>query len=212
MKVYKVTNLKTGKIYVGQTCNDLVYRFKHHCKPSSRVPALRDAIKKYGKESFKIELIVECKTQEEANQMEVFYIKELNTMSPNGYNLEEGGKVSPRSLHSIAKSAASKKGMAYRNRRRGIIATEISTGNIVEVEVVKDFLNYGFSKSNLSNIRWVLTKKSKRTQVKGWNFEYKSNANQNLIIESKKSMAVQRIGGETSEKKNINVQETSTPK
>ena len=46
---------------------------------------------------------------------------------------------------------------------------------------------------------------------KDFTFEYKNHANQNLITENKKSVAVQRIGGETLETKNINVQETSTP-
>lgn len=211
-RIYKITNLKTGKAYVGQTINTLNYRFMHHCKPSSGVPALNAAISKYGRESFKIELICECTDLNHANEMEIYYIKKLTTISPNGYNLEEGGKFVPKSPESIKKAAETKRGMKYPSRRRGIIATNTITGEVIEVEVVKDFLGYGFTKSNLSNIRTVLAGKTNRQRVRDYTFVYKRpHANQSLIVENKKSTAAQRIVDEPAKKQNISGHETSTP-
>lgn len=55
--IYKITNLINGKIYVGRTTQDIQVRFKQHC--CDRLRVLPKAIKKHGKENFKIEQI--CK-------------------------------------------------------------------------------------------------------------------------------------------------------
>jgi group I intron endonuclease len=47
---------------------------------------------KYGLENWKSEVLKECQTQEELNYWEQYYIKELNTKKPNGYNLTDGGE------------------------------------------------------------------------------------------------------------------------
>lgn len=208
--VYKITNLINGKTYVGQTTQAPVIRYRRHCQPSCKT-AIGNAIKLYGKENFKFEVIASAFDFESLNDLEKMLIVRNNSLAPNGYNIDFGYVTSPKSKESIEKGAAKKRGMAYKNRRRGIIATNVKTGKKIEVEVVKDFLNHGFTKSNLSNIRWVLTGKTSRKLVKDFTFEYKNHANQNLITENKTSVAVQRIGGETLETKNINAQETSTP-
>jgi group I intron endonuclease len=56
-------------------------------------PKLKNAIKKYGKNKFVIEVLWEKKkcTDEELDAKEMELIKELNTLHPNGYNLTIGG-------------------------------------------------------------------------------------------------------------------------
>jgi group I intron endonuclease len=208
--VYKITNLINGKTYIGQTIQAPVMRYRRHCQPSCKT-AVGNAIKLYGKENFKFEVLASAFDYSSLNDLEKMLIIANNSLAPNGYNIDFGYVTSPKSKVSIEKGAAKKRGMAYKNRRRGIVAANLETGTIIEVEVVKDFLNYGFTKANLSNIRWVLTGKTSRKIVKGFTFKYKNHANQNLIVENKNSTAVQRIGGETLETKNINAQETSTP-
>lgn len=88
-KIYKITNLINGKIYVGQTMRSIEERFKEHCCTDS---AIGNAIRKYGKGNFKLELIAECETNEAANELEMYWIKELNCKAPNGYNLTDGGE------------------------------------------------------------------------------------------------------------------------
>jgi hypothetical protein len=48
-------------------------------------------IKEYGQKAFSIRVLQECGTQEEADTAEQHYIESLNTKSPNGYNLRDGG-------------------------------------------------------------------------------------------------------------------------
>ena len=94
--IYKITNLINGKIYVGQS-NDPVRRWKEHkwdafnpnCKENS---AIHDAFLKYGIENFEFTIIG---WYENYNEMERQYIKTLNTLYPNGYNLTEGGDEPP---------------------------------------------------------------------------------------------------------------------
>src|ERR1017187_3973629 len=89
MIIYKVTNLINNKIYIGQTIQNLIKRWACHC---SKGNILFSAIKKYGKENFIIEQIDSALSIEELNEKEVYWIKELNCIAPNGYNLRLGGE------------------------------------------------------------------------------------------------------------------------
>lgn len=89
--IYLRTNLANGKQYVGQT-NDFKQREKEwKCNKKYAGYYINNARNKYGVENFKTDILKECQTQEELNQWEQYYIKELNTKVPNGYNLTDGG-------------------------------------------------------------------------------------------------------------------------
>jgi group I intron endonuclease len=53
---------------------------------------LNNAIRKYGVDDFVVELIEYCEIIN-ADERETYYIKELNSLFPNGYNLKNGGSV-----------------------------------------------------------------------------------------------------------------------
>jgi len=84
MIIYKTTNLVNGKIYIGQD-----FRNKQNYFGSGN--CLHRAIRKYGLENFKKEILEYCKTKEQLNEQEIFWIKKLNSKVPNGYNLTDGG-------------------------------------------------------------------------------------------------------------------------
>lgn len=91
--VYLRTNIINGMAYVG-LANDFErreYDWNYLKKPYAGAYIDR-ARKKYGVENFKTEILVECETQEELSKWEQYYIKELNTKFPNGYNLTDGGE------------------------------------------------------------------------------------------------------------------------
>lgn len=94
--IYKITNTKNGKIYIGQTTRTLAERFTCHCKPSSAsnkngMPIAK-AIQKYGKDCFVIEEIDTAKTKEELNKKEIAYISSFESYKNNiGYNISSGG-------------------------------------------------------------------------------------------------------------------------
>jgi len=85
MIIYKTLNLKTGKFYIGKDKYN-------NPKYLGSGKLLHQAFNKYGIENFKKETICEAKTKEELNELEIFWIKELNTITPNGYNIAHGGE------------------------------------------------------------------------------------------------------------------------
>jgi group I intron endonuclease len=107
-EIYKITNLTNGKIYVGQAVSHILnhkkyrpygYEGRFRCHISEAFSSkknqshyLNNAIRKYGANDFVVELI-ECCEIENADERETYYIKELNSLYPNGYNLKNGGNV-----------------------------------------------------------------------------------------------------------------------
>ena len=89
--IYLRTNLVNGKQYVGQTNNFKKREQDWMCDSVYSGGIIDKARAKYGVENFKHEILKECDTQNELNYWEQYYIKELNTKVPNGYNLTDGG-------------------------------------------------------------------------------------------------------------------------
>jgi group I intron endonuclease len=87
-KVYLITNIENKKQYVGITKFSIEERFLQHTR---RGFILTEAIKKYGKDNFYIDLIEEVESAERAYELEPYYIKKYDTKVPNGYNLTDGG-------------------------------------------------------------------------------------------------------------------------
>ena len=89
--IYCYTNKINGKKYIGQTCLTLEERAGKNGYRYRAVHAFGEAIKKYGWPNFKGEVLEDGLTLEEANKQEQYWIAELNTLVPNGYNLAKGG-------------------------------------------------------------------------------------------------------------------------
>ncbi len=118
--IYVHTCRVTGKRYVGQSCSGMEYRWKGHCGDAGkRNLAFANAIRKHGPESFEHRLLMQCETQDEADDMEDFFIQELKTMAPNGYNLRGGGKNGYRhSEETRRKMSAARKGRKLSEEHR----------------------------------------------------------------------------------------------
>ena len=107
-EIYKITNITSGKIYVGQAVSHILNhkryrpyghegRFRCHISEAfstkkNQSHYLNNAIRKYGVTDFVVELIECCETKD-ADERETHYIKNLNSLFPNGYNLKNGGNV-----------------------------------------------------------------------------------------------------------------------
>ena len=94
--IYKATNIKNGKMYVGQTVNFNRRKNDHLNYARKGVEqAFYRAIRKYGEESFVWEIIDHAISEDELNQKEVYWIDKLKsyTKSPDshGYNMTKGG-------------------------------------------------------------------------------------------------------------------------
>ena len=89
--IYKITNTETNEHYVGQTKLSIKQRWSAH----KRVSCYHDtflyrAMRKYGFDAFSISVIEEV-ADDIRYEREIFWIRELSTMAPLGYNLTAGG-------------------------------------------------------------------------------------------------------------------------
>lgn len=103
--------------YVGQTL-DLDRRISNHLSPSSNCRYLKRALGKYGFENFELAIVERCELEKDANEREKYWILELGTMAPEGYNLKEGGEKAGRP----GIEAKKKMSDAAKNRKRGFDA------------------------------------------------------------------------------------------
>ena len=88
--IYKTTCIPTGKIYVGKHEFSLDKRRTSTYLGSGII--LRKAVKKYGKESFKREILKICYSINQLNGYETYYIKKFKATDPEiGYNIALGG-------------------------------------------------------------------------------------------------------------------------
>ena len=99
--IYKVTNNINGKLYIGQTRWNISDRWaghKHDAMRRNYNTAFAKAIRKYGAENFKVEVVEKIKENDldllnnKLNEREIFYIKQFHSLShENGYNITKGG-------------------------------------------------------------------------------------------------------------------------
>ncbi len=99
--IYILTNKINGKQYVGQTTRLLDRRFKEHMRESQKqCIALHNAVKKHGKSNFSVRILQNAYSRIELDNLEKTVIMKLGTLSPNGYNITEGGKGTSGYKHS----------------------------------------------------------------------------------------------------------------
>lgn len=92
MYIYCATNLVNGKKYVGLTTFTVESRWNQHVKDSANsTTVFAKALRKYGVSSFRVVAIDNAETEEQLSYKEEFWINELSSQVPNGYNLTKGG-------------------------------------------------------------------------------------------------------------------------
>ena len=88
MIIYKITNTKNGKVYIGQTTRTLRLRWEQHIRNAKNggMSKFYKAIRKYGPESFKVETLCTAYSKEELNDLEIYFIHKYNSIE-KGYNM-----------------------------------------------------------------------------------------------------------------------------
>lgn len=104
--IYKITDLKNNKAYIGRAVDLRVRKWRHYCfcqpekysKDSLKTEInmkIHQAMMKDGhKENFSFEVLEYC-NEDQLNEKEQYYIKLHNTLYPNGYNDTIGGNSYP---------------------------------------------------------------------------------------------------------------------
>ena len=101
--IYKITNLVNGKVYIGQTQDDIIQRWKEHkYYLDKRNQILYCAMRKYGFENFSFEILMLCE-EDLLDLMEIYYIEMYRSYvgweDSWGYNATTGGSGSKNFKH-----------------------------------------------------------------------------------------------------------------
>lgn len=100
--IYKLRNISTNEVYIGQTIKDPKVRLSEHISQSLKINSesyntlLHKAIRKYGKELFEFVVILDISEKDkvdlisELNRWESYYIGKFDSYE-NGYNSTIGG-------------------------------------------------------------------------------------------------------------------------
>jgi group I intron endonuclease len=105
--VYITTNLLNGKQYVGDHSSNNIENDIYLGSGSY----FKNALNEYGRENFKREILEFFDTKEKAFKAQEKYIKQYNTLAPNGYNISptggtwNGGKHSEDTIRNIKKNS-----------------------------------------------------------------------------------------------------------
>lgn len=97
--VYKITNKLNGCSYIGMTTRSLQQRWYEHCKSAFRDNSdniFHKAIREFGKEKFKLEILERYDCEFFCKAGELFWINKLKTFyfqyPYTGYNMTRGGE------------------------------------------------------------------------------------------------------------------------
>uniref|UniRef100_A0A6M3XPF2 Putative endonuclease n=1 Tax=viral metagenome TaxID=1070528 RepID=A0A6M3XPF2_9ZZZZ len=152
MIIYAIQNRINGKVYIGQTTCSLEKRIKNHMFSSSCCIVIYNALKKYGIDAFNISTIDTAKNIDELNKLEEKYIKEYNSLSPNGYNLTTGGnncKCSEETKRKISEtskgkifSEETKKKLSEANRGERSPTAKLTEKQVIEIKKMLKSGNY----------------------------------------------------------------------
>lgn len=168
--IYCITNKANGKRYIGQTTMSLSRRWSAHCGSSMSCRALSNAIQKYGRENFNVEVIDSATCQEELDKKEQFYIACFGTLRQDaGYNLREGGNSSRPTEAARQKMAAAKKGRALSEDQkrkisealRGRKKTDDHNRNVSLAKKGQQFSAEHRAKLSAARMGWVMPESHK---------------------------------------------------
>ena len=138
-----------NKVYIGQSVNP-EHRFVAHCsraKNDEDNSHIHAAIKKYGKENFTLEII---EWTDDYNNRERYWIKKLNSKSPFGYNITDGGEEPPH------KCGEDHHNSVITEEQIDIIIDKLKEGKLTELKIGKLFTP-NFNQTLINNINWGIT-------------------------------------------------------
>lgn len=119
-EVYCLTCSVSGKKYIGQTTQTSERRWKQHRNERNRKAThINRALVLHGVETFTMTVLDTAEDQTELDLKEVLWIRQEGTLSPNGYNLNEGGLGGgKRSPETRAKMSESQRKRVYSPEER----------------------------------------------------------------------------------------------
>jgi group I intron endonuclease len=181
--IYKITNIQNNKVYIGQTIRPITERFNRHINDALHNiidTHFARAIRKYGKESFKIEEIDSASSQEELNQKEQYWIRYYDSVN-QGYNetdaiFKSGGNTyqskTEQEMEVIKEKIRQTKLGNLNPMARKIKRTNIITGEIDIFDTVISCAQACGIKKGKTSISTRLNGEVKSPFKNKWTFEY----------------------------------------
>lgn len=148
--IYIITS-PSGKSYIGQTKRSVNLRIEEHFKCQKSCILLENAIKKYGRDIMKIEILIEINNSL-LDYYEILFISFYNTCEPYGYNIQSGGSCGIHSKQSRLRMRNAKLG--YKNHNFGKPRTDITKERISNAKSGMKHHFYGkhFSKAHIDKL------------------------------------------------------------
>jgi group I intron endonuclease len=183
MWIYKITNIQNNKVYIGQTIRPITDRFNRHINDALHNiidTHFARAIRKYGKENFKIEEIDSASSQEELNQKEQHWIRYYDSVN-QGYNetdamFKNGGNTyqskTEQEMEVIKEKIRQTKLGNLNPMARKIKRTNIITGEIDIFDTVISCAQACGIKKGKTSISTRLNGEVKSPFKNQWTFEY----------------------------------------
>lgn len=175
MIIYKIQNKINGKIYIGQTIGKLEHRMSQHKANSKKTSVIGNAIQKYGWNNFDVEVIDEAETIEELNNKEIYWIGYYKSLSPNGYNLELGGRNALHEEETRKKISKANKGRHLSEkspRARKVYMFSLSGDFIKEYGSVRE----AGRKNKISSSQIASVCRGEHFIAKGYRWSYNKNS------------------------------------
>lgn len=123
--IYRIYHKKSMKSYIGKTINP-EKRIRDQLNQNTRCFALQNAIEKYSKEAFVVEILEKDIPESHLSKMEILYIRFFNSKAPNGYNLTAGGdgltNPSPETREKISEAGRGR--IAWNKGKQGVFSEE----------------------------------------------------------------------------------------
>jgi len=158
--IYKTTNLKNGKIYIGQHRGSFNPRYLGSGK------LLKYAIRKYGKEYFKVEILKEAESIDDLDHLEREYVASYKKIFPNEiYNLMDGGFGTP------GREPSNKWRQAMIKAHVGVERSEASKQKMSERQKGSKNIWFGKVPPNIEACRKGLKEKYPEGTMKGYKFD-----------------------------------------
>lgn len=196
MVIYKITNLVNNKIYIGQTIN-YDERVRHHKQiafrenSKERDKPLYRAIRKYGVDNFKFEIIDEASNIDELNAKEIHWIAYYDCCvdGNKGYNLDKGGKNGLKSEETKRKISEAQKG--EKNWSYGLRGSDchnakkvknLTTGKVFDSLVDCAIHDFG-DRKYMKQISAVCSPSTNRISVKGYKYALLDDQGEPIMLD-----------------------------
>jgi group I intron endonuclease len=184
--IYCLRNKITQKLYIGKTKGKFYYRLGGHIheafKRNSEY-AIHGSIRCYGIDNFEVAIILHNIDEFSLNDIEKYYIKLLNTKTPVGYNMTDGGEGTTGYVYSIETRkliSFLRKGIPMLQSTKLLLGKAVIKFNLKTNEEIEryDAISYAQFETGILNIGMCCKGRLKSAGGFGWKFVDEEKGNE----------------------------------